>query len=142
MSKLVRTHRDLEVWTRSFDLAMRVFELSKSFPTEERYALTDQIRRSSRSVTTNISEAWRRRRYLAAFCLRLNDAEAESAETQDWIQFAVRCGYLERRPAAEIFRGYEQIIRTLVGMIANADRWTLPELPAVRARRRSTPEQL
>jgi four helix bundle protein len=93
--KLIRTHRDLEVYQLAFDLAMKIFELSKSFPKEERYSLTDQVRRSSRSVCTNIVEAWRKRRYRASFLSKLNDAEAEGAETQAWLDFAVACGYLE-----------------------------------------------
>jgi four helix bundle protein len=93
--KLIKTHRDLEVYQISFALAMRIFEKSKSFPIEERYSLTDQIRRSSRSVCTNLAEAWRKRRYEASFISKLSDAEAEAAETQVWLEFAVQCGYLE-----------------------------------------------
>jgi len=76
------------------DLAMLVFELSKRFPVEERYSLTDQIRRASRSVASNIAEAWRKRRYPAAFIAKLSDSESEAAETQTWTEFARRCGYL------------------------------------------------
>ena len=77
----IKTHRDLEVYRMAFEGAMKIFELSKSFPKEETYSLTDQVRRSSRSVCTNIAEAWRRRRYERSFVSRLNDAEAEAAET-------------------------------------------------------------
>jgi four helix bundle protein len=90
----IRTHKELEVWQRAMDLAMEVFAISKSFPSEERYSLTDQIRRSSRSVPANISEAWRKRRYAAAFVSKLNDAEGEAAETQTHLEIARRCGYL------------------------------------------------
>ena len=93
--KLIRTHRDLEIYQRAFDLAMRIFQETKSFPKEERYSLTDQIRRSSRSVCTNLAEAWRKRRYEASFVSKLCDAEAEAAETQVWTDFAVQCGYLK-----------------------------------------------
>jgi four helix bundle protein len=79
--KLIKTHRDLEVYRISFDLAMRIFEESKSFPKEERYSLTDQVRRSSRSVCANLAEAWRKRRYEASFISKLSDAEAEAGET-------------------------------------------------------------
>ena len=82
--KLIKTHRDLVVYRASFDLAMRIFEESKSFPKEERYSLTDQVRRSSRSVCANLAEAWRKRRYEASFISKLSDAEAEAAETQVW----------------------------------------------------------
>jgi four helix bundle protein len=78
--KLIQSHRELEVYQLAFETAMRVFELSKSFTKEERYSLTDQIRRSSRSVCANLAEAWRKRRYEGAFLLKLNDAEAEAAE--------------------------------------------------------------
>lgn len=88
--KIVR-HQDLEVYKKAFAAAMRIFEISKTFPKEETYSLTDQIRRSSRSVCANLAEAWRKRRYKAAFVSKLNDSEGESAETQTWIEFAVSC---------------------------------------------------
>src|SRR5215813_7448430 len=94
MSEKITSHRDLEVYRRAFDTAMQIFEASKKFPREETYSLTDQIRRSSRSVCANLAEAWRKRRYEAAFIAKLSDAEAEAAETQTWLQFAVSCGYL------------------------------------------------
>jgi len=93
--KPIRSHSDLDVYRLAFDVAMQVFELSKEFPAEERYSLTDQIRRSSRSVCANLAEAWRKRRYKRAFVLKLSDAEAEAAETQTWIEFAVKCQYLD-----------------------------------------------
>jgi four helix bundle protein len=104
---------------------MRVFELSKSFPPEERYALTGQIRRSSRSVCGNIAEAWRKRRYEAAFVSKLNDAESEAAETQTWIRFAVECGYLSRELEQELYQIYDYIIGKLVNMIVNPTPWIL-----------------
>jgi four helix bundle protein len=94
--RLVKKHTDLEVYQRGFAAAMRIFHLSKKFPKEEMYSLTDQVRKSSRSVCSGISEAWRKRRYEAAFISKLGESEAEAAETQTWIQFAVGCGYLPR----------------------------------------------
>ena len=88
--KIVR-HQELDVYKAAFEGAMDVFSASKNFPKEEIYSLTDQIRRSSRSVCANLAEAWRKRRYEAAFISKLNDAEGEAAETQTWIEFAVRC---------------------------------------------------
>ena len=82
MNQRIKTHEDLEVYRLAFKAAMKIFELSKNFPAEERYSLTDQIRRSSRSVCSNLAEAWRKRRYRAAFLAKLNDSEAEAAETQ------------------------------------------------------------
>src|SRR5437868_566418 len=104
---------------------MDLFELSKSFPKEETYALTDQVRRSSRSVCANLAEAWRKRRYQAAFISKLADSESEAAETQVWIEFAVKCGYLDRDHAEGLYRTYDEIVRTLVGMITHPDTWIL-----------------
>lgn len=120
------THAELEVWKRSFAASMRIFELSKAFPREEMYSLTDQIRRSSRSVTVNITEAWRKRRYEAAFISKLSDAEAEAAETQDWLRYAAACKYLDAGTGKELHDTYETILRTLVGMIDHAPSWTIP----------------
>jgi four helix bundle protein len=125
----IRSHRDLEVWQRAFAASMQIFALSKKFPREERYSLTDQVRRSSRSVTTSITEAWRKRRYEAAFILKLNDAEGEAAETQDWLHYAVACEYLDAPTARKLYTDYESILRTLVGMITHADKWTFPMTP-------------
>jgi four helix bundle protein len=122
--KFARVHQDLDVYSRAFDAAMEIFELSRRFPKHEVYSLTDQIRRSSRSVCANVAEAWRKRRYPAAFISKLSDAESEAAETQVWIQFAVRCGYLERDSAGALYQRYNQILATLVGMIKHADAWT------------------
>jgi four helix bundle protein len=119
----IRTFRELRVWTTAFDLAMEIFELSKAFPKEEQYSLTDQIRRSSRSVAANIAEAWRKRRYDAAFVSKLNDAEAEAAETQVWLLFAYRCGYISRAAATRLGKGYEQVLAQLVKMAKNPAQW-------------------
>lgn len=123
--KLVRKHTDLDVYNRSFAAAMSIFRLTRSFPKEERYSLVDQVRRSSRSVSANIAEAWRKRRYEAAFASKLNDAEAEAAETQAWLQFSVECEYLERDPAAELNREYDEVLAMLVRMIDRASDWKL-----------------
>ena len=92
---LAKSFRDLIVYRIAFEAAMRIFELSKAFPAEERYSLTDQIRRSSRSVCANIAEGWAKRRYPAAFASKLTDASAEAMETQVWSDTALRCGYLK-----------------------------------------------
>jgi four helix bundle protein len=91
----IKSHRDLKVFQMAFETAMQIFELSKKFPADEKYSLTDQIRRSSRSVCANLAEAWRKRRYEGAFINKLSDAEAEAAETQVWLEFAVKCNYLD-----------------------------------------------
>ncbi|HEY2971089.1 MAG TPA: four helix bundle protein [Pyrinomonadaceae bacterium] len=123
--KIVR-HQELEVYRKAFDAAMQVFEISKGFPKEETYSLTDQIRRSSRSVCANLAEAWRKRRYEAAFASKLNDSEAEAAETQTWLEFAVRCGYLNRNVGKVLFKTYDEVISMLVAMINKSDSWVLP----------------
>ncbi len=124
--RVIRRHTELRVYTRAFDVAKQVFELSKGFPREERYSLTDQVRRSSRSVCANIAETWRKRRYEAAFVSKLSDSEAEAAETQTWIQFAVSCEYLPREIAKPLYSEYDAVIGMLVRMISNPKDWTLP----------------
>lgn len=124
MKKTIRKHTDLEVYQRSFTAGMSIFECSKCFPKEERYSLTDQIRRSSRSVCGNLAEGWRKRRYPQAFIAKLTDAESEAAETQSWLQFAVQCGYLNREEGATLYQEYDQIIAMLVKMVTNANDWT------------------
>lgn len=114
---------DLEVYRISMDAAMRIFEASKRFPAEERYSLTDQVRRSSRSVCANIAEAWRKRRYANHFVSKLSDAEAEAAETQVWLEFAVKCGYLDRAVAAELYTTYDHILGKLVNMLTRPEQW-------------------
>ncbi len=104
---------------------MTVFDLTKSFPTEERYSLTDQIRRSTRSVCTNIAEAWRKRRYRAAFISKLNDAETEARETQVHLDFSLRCGYLEQSTTEHLDNTCEQIMAQLIVMIQGADHWVV-----------------
>ncbi|MGB7445128.1 MAG: four helix bundle protein [Coleofasciculaceae cyanobacterium] len=126
-NKLVKSHRDLEVYQIAFEAAMTIFELSKKFPIEERFSLTDQIRRSSRSVCANLAEAWRKRRYGAAVVAKLSDCEAEAAETQTWLEFAVKSNYLDVEIGRQLYLTYEQIIGRLVNLAKNADQWLLPK---------------
>ena len=125
MNQKIQSHRDLQVYQRAFATAMDLFELSKSFPKEETYSLTDQIRRSSRSVCANLAEAWRKRRYQAAFISKLSDSESEAAETQVWIEFAVKCNYLSRDRAETLYCAYDEVLRTLVGMITHPETWVI-----------------
>ncbi len=118
-------HTELEVYRRAYAAAMKIFVLSKSFPPEEKYSLTDQIRRASRSVCTNIAEGWRRRRYEAAFVNKLNESEGEAAETQVWLQFSVDCSYMPRDEGANLYREYDEITAMLVKMISHPEDWTL-----------------
>ena len=121
----INIHEDLEVYQIAFRAAMEIFELSKRFPVEERYSLTDQIRRSSCSVCANLAEAWRKRRYKAAFIAKLSDSESEAAEVQVWLKFAVECGYLEVDLARNLYKNYNRIIGSLVNMMNNSDKWIL-----------------
>ena len=121
----IKTHRELDVYRMAFEAAMRVFELTKGFLKEEVYSLTDQIRRSSRSVCANVAEAWRRRRYEGSFVSRLNDAEAEAAETQVWLEFAVKCGYLEPETGRELYLTYDHTLGKLVNMILHLEQWVI-----------------
>ena len=123
--KLTR-HQQLDVYKKAFDAAMEIFQISKSFPKKETYSLTDQIRRSSRSVCANIAEAWRKRRYEAAFIAKLCDSEGEAAETQTWLEFAVKCEYIDRDQARQLFKDYDEIIGKLVVMINSPEQWVLP----------------
>ncbi len=121
----IKVHRDLVVYQIAFQSAMDIFEISKKFPSEERYSLTDQIRRSSRSVCANLGEAWRKRRYKAAFIAKLSDSESEAAETQIWLEFAVKCNYLDREEGKKLYGNYNSIIGKLVIMINNPQNWIL-----------------
>jgi four helix bundle protein len=131
----IRSFKELKVWQNAMDAAMRVFELTKKFPNEEKFSMTDQFRRASRSVATNVAEAWRKRRYPAAFVSKLNDAEGEAAESQTWTELALRCGYLSDSEASELDCCYERILAQLVRMIDHPDDWTVganrpPRVPA------------
>jgi four helix bundle protein len=123
MGTKIVNHRDLVVYRKAFDVSMAIFRMSKSFPVEERYSLTDQIRRSSRSVCANLAEGWRRRRYEGAFVDKLSIAESEAAETQVWLEFAVECGYCSREPARVLYQTYNEIIAMLVSMINQPETW-------------------
>lgn len=115
----IRSYRELDVYKLAMDGAVRVFELTKLLPVEERFSLVDQIRRSSRSVCANIGEAWRKRRYEAAFVSKLSDAETEAAETQVWTEVALGCGYWQATTFQEVDEHYNRIIGKLVNMIDN-----------------------
>jgi len=125
MGEVIKTHRDLDVYQMAFEAAMRIFELTKSFPREETYSLTDQIRRSSRSVCSNLAESWRKRRYEAAFISKLNDVEAEAAETQVWLEFSVECKYLDATVGRELYLIYDNILGKLVNMILHPEQWVI-----------------
>lgn len=118
----IRHFRKLDVYRMAMGAAMEIFDRTKGFPVEERYSLTDQVRRSSRWVCANIAEAWRKRRYANAFVAKLSDAEAEAAETEVWLEMVVRCGYLDAAKAAELEGEYEYMLGKLVTMLSHPDQ--------------------
>ena len=130
----ITRNQNLEVYKKAFEASMRLFDLSRSFPKEETYSLTDQSRRSSRSVCANLAEAWRKRRYEASFVSKLNDSEAEAAETQTWIEFAVRCGYMDRRLGRDLFKIYDEIIAMLLSIANKPAPWIMPSGQKTRGR--------
>lgn len=119
----IKFHQDLKVFQNSFDAAQQIYDLSKTFPREERYSLTDQIRRSSRAVTANISEAWGKRRYEKSFIAKLTDSEGEARETQTWLQFAYACSYMGEDQYNNLHNQYNQIIGMLINMISQSEKW-------------------
>ncbi len=118
-----KDHRELRVYQLAFDSAVRIYETTKRFPVEERYSLTDQIRRSSRSVCANIAEAWRRRRYPKSFVNKLSDADGEAAETVVWLDFALRFGNLSAEEHTELTETYDHICSQLTMMMAEPEKW-------------------
>jgi four helix bundle protein len=123
MPEWIKSFRDLRVWQQAFSAAVQSHELSKRLPREEQYSMTDQIRRSSWSVSTSIAEAWGKRRYGPAFISRLNDSQAEAFETQGWLLFAVQFGFVEQSCADSLIADYDQFIQSIEGMIIHADDW-------------------
>jgi four helix bundle protein len=121
----IRSYRELRVYRSAIDAAMRIFELTKRFPAEEKYSMVDQIRRSSRSVCTNIGEAWRKRRYRAHFVSKLSDSECEAEETRVWIDIAFRCRYLPANHAESLDSEYDKILGQLVRMESHPQDWVL-----------------
>lgn len=123
--KPIKHFRDLDVYQNALTTGLRIYELTKKLPAEERYALTDQIRRSSRSVCANIAEAWRKRRYEAAFVSKLSDAETEAAETQVHAEIACLLGYVSEQEFLEIDDAYEKICAQIVRMIDQPQKWLI-----------------
>jgi len=120
---MLQGHRDLKVYQLAYELAMEIFRLSKSFPREEVYSLTDQIRRSSRSVAANIAEGFRKRRYPNMFVNKLTDSDGEATETQVWLDFAFDCGYMSKTNRDRLTAGYEEVGKMLGGMMTNASKF-------------------
>jgi four helix bundle protein len=121
----ITSHEELEVYKLAFSAAMTIFDLSLSFPKEEKYSLTDQVRRSSRSVCANTAEAFYRRKYPKNFSSHLSDAIAEAAETRVWLNFALACQYLSKDIFDKLLEDYQNIIGKLIVMYNQADKWKI-----------------
>ncbi|HQX16520.1 MAG TPA: four helix bundle protein [Anaerolineales bacterium] len=119
----LKGHRDLKVYQLAYKLAMEIFHASKRFPKEEKYSLTDQIRRSSRSIAANIAEGFRKRQYPKMFVSKLADADGEATETQVWLDFARDCEYMPPKLQAELTKGYEEVGRMLGAMMSMPEKF-------------------
>jgi len=124
-TKKIQYHWEVDTYKLSVQAAMEIYELSKSFPEEEKYSLTDQIRKSSRSVSAQIAEGWRRRKYRGAFVNKMNEAEGEAAETQVWLEYSVKCKYMSREDGADLHKKYDEIIGKLINMGNYPEQWCL-----------------
>jgi four helix bundle protein len=119
-----RGYRDLKVYKLAYQLALNIHEATKKFPKEEKYSLTDQIRRSSRSVPANLAEAWKKRRYEKAFISKVIDCASEAGETEVWLDFAKDFGYLNDTKYRELIKGYDEVNKMLYGMVDKADKFS------------------
>lgn len=123
--KILRSHKELDVYQLAFKTSMEIYCLTKTFPKDEIFSLTSQIRRSSRSVSANISEAFRKRRYEKAFISKLSDSEGEAAETQVWLDYSLECEYISKDLYLKLFNDYDNILGKIVNMINNSDKWSI-----------------
>jgi len=119
----VNSFRDLIVYQKAYKLAMEIFEISKSFPKEEKYSLTDQIRRSSRSVTSNIAEAWAKKRYVKSFVNKLTDSLGEEYETEVWLDYSRDTKYITSLMHSELMNEYDEVRKMLISMINHPEKW-------------------
>jgi len=121
----IKSHKDLKVYQLAYQAAIEIHEITKSFPTEERYSLTDQIRRSSRSVCSNIAEAWRKRRYQKNFISKLSDSESEASETQVWLDMSESFKYIDNKTHNDLYDKYEHILAMLINISNKPEKWTI-----------------
>jgi four helix bundle protein len=119
----IKHFRELEVYQKAFIAAMQIFEITKGFPNDEKYSLVDQIRRSSRSVCSNLAEAWRKRKYVAVFKNKLTDSMQEASETQSWLEFSLACKYIDKDLFEKLDTEYEVIISKLNTMDLKSDKF-------------------
>jgi len=119
----INSFKDLIVYQKAYKLAMEIFEITKSFPKEEKYSLTDQIRRSSRSVTSCIAESWAKRRYVKAFINKLTDSLGEEYETEVWLDYSKDSNYINESTHKDLINGYDEVRKMLISIINNPDKW-------------------
>jgi four helix bundle protein len=119
-----RGYKDLKVYQLSYRLAVNIFEITKNFPVEEKYSLVDQIRRSSRSVSANIAEAWKKRQYPKMFISKIIDAAGEAGETEVWLDFSKDANYLAKENYENLISGYDEVNRMLYGMIDKHEKFS------------------
>ena len=122
---VIKNHKELDVYNLSFVLAMKIFNITKTFPSDEKYSLIDQIRRSSRSVCANLAEAFRKRRYPKSFIAKLSDSETEATETQTWLEFSLSCEYISKEQFDYLNNSYNNVIGKLVVMINQPEKWAI-----------------
>ena len=119
----VNSFKELIVYQKAYKLAMEIFEISKTFPKEEKYSLTDQIRRSSRSITSCIAESWAKKRYIKSFVSKLTDSLGEEYETETWLDYSRDCKYITIIKHTELMDGYDEVRKMLISMINNPEKW-------------------
>ncbi len=119
----INNFKELIVYQKAYKLAMEIFEITKSFPKEEKYSLSDQIGRSSRSVTSNIAESWAKKRYVKSFINKLTDSLGEEFETESWLDYARDCKYISTDIHSDMITGYDEVRKMLISMINNPDKW-------------------
>lgn len=122
---IYKGYKDLKVYKLAYKLAMEIFEETKQFPIDEKYSLTDQIRRASRSIPTNIAEAWKKRRYPKMFISKIIDAAGEAGETEVWLDFSLDAGYITNEKYQYFTNGYDEINRMLYGMVDKSDKFCI-----------------
>lgn len=128
MAETIKSYRELKVYKNAILASLDIFGITKNFPKEEQYSLTDQIRRSSRSVCANLGESWRKRRYKNAFIAKLSDAETEACETQVWLEISYLSGYIDKKTHDKLYEQYELILSQIVKMIDGHEKWLIKQL--------------
>lgn len=121
----IKTFRELRVYQNAMNAAMRIFDITKTFPAEEKFSMVDQMRRSSRSVCANLAEAWRKRLYKAHFVSKLSDSAGEADETRVWLEISLRCNYISEEIFNELDSDYDLIARQLTKMMSEPEKWTI-----------------